>query len=70
VDVRYRLNADGHRLIFSRGDESPQELTAMFGDTFEHPELGSFTFQRDAGGAVTGFVLQSRPLRKLQFDRL
>jgi hypothetical protein len=70
VDVRYRLNADSHRLLFTRGDEGPQELTAMFGETFEHPDLGSFTFQRDAGGAVTGFVLQSRPLRKLQFDRL
>lgn len=70
VDARYHLVADGLRLIFSRGDESPQELTAMFGDTFEHPDLGSFTFQRDAGGAVTGFLLQSRPLRRLQFERL
>jgi len=69
-EIHHRLFVDGKLLFFTRGDADPQELTAMFGETFENPDYGSFTFQRDAGGAVTGFLLKSGPLRQLLFDRL
>lgn len=49
--------------------QAPQELTPMFGETFENPDYGSFTFQRNEQGEITGFVLQSGRVRNLAFIR-
>ena len=69
LDIHYLLQLQDGMLTFSLDDEGPQELTAMFDETFENPDYGSFTFQRDAGGAVTGYLLQSGRVRNLAFLR-
>lgn len=50
-------------------DEGSQELTAMFGETFENPDYGAFTFTRNSSGEVDGFKLQSGRVRNLGFVR-
>ncbi len=84
LDTVYSLNVNEGKLWFSLGkvrprsgreaglghDEDPQELTAMFGETFENPDYGAFTFARDASGQVLSFTLQSGRVRNLSFMRL
>jgi CubicO group peptidase (beta-lactamase class C family) len=65
--IDYHLEVSDGKLWFSLDDEGPQELTAMFGETFENPDYGAFTFNRDIAGYVTGFVLQSGRERNLEF---
>ncbi|HET6565744.1 MAG TPA: DUF3471 domain-containing protein, partial [Xanthomonadales bacterium] len=69
LDITYSLAVSEGKLWFSLDDEGPQELTAMFGETFENPDYGAFTFSRDATGRVTGFKLQSGRVRNLAFVR-
>lgn len=69
LDVVYLLSLQDERLVFRLDDEAPQELTALFGETFENPDYGSFTFERDATGRVVGFELQSGRVRNLRFER-
>jgi hypothetical protein len=69
LDTVYGLSVNEDKLWFSLDDEGPQELTAMFGETFENPDYGAFTFQRDAKGKVAGYTLQSGRVRNLAFAR-
>ncbi|MDZ4729216.1 MAG: serine hydrolase domain-containing protein [Xanthomonadales bacterium] len=69
LDSAYMLNVTEDKLWFSLDDEGPQELTVMFGETFENPDYGAFTFSRNASGQVTGFKLQSGRVRNLVFNR-
>lgn len=69
LDTVYTLSLGEDKLWFNLDDEGPQELTALFGETFENPDYGAFTFTRDAGGRVTGFKLQSGRVRNLAFSR-
>lgn len=67
--TRYRLYVDDDRLMLKLAEVDPMELTPMFDETFEHPDWGAFEFERDAGGAVSGFRLQSGRVRNLAFTR-
>ncbi len=83
LDTVYILELDEGKLWFSLEkvrprsgreaglghDEGPQELTAMFGETFENPAYGAFTFTRNTAGEVEGFTLQSGRVRNLAFVR-
>jgi CubicO group peptidase (beta-lactamase class C family) len=69
LDVSYPVRHDGDRLLFRAPGQAEEELTAMFGETFENPDYGAFEFQRDANGRVTGFRLQSGRVRNLAFER-
>jgi CubicO group peptidase (beta-lactamase class C family) len=69
LDTVYTVSLSEDRLWFSLDDEGPQELTAMFGETFENPDYGAFTFARNANGQVAGFKLQSGRVRNLTFNR-
>jgi len=69
LDTVYTLSVNEGKLWFDLDDEGPQELTAMFGETFENPDYGAFTFARDASGKVVSFKLQSGRVRNLEFVR-
>jgi len=69
LDVSYRLYRSGDRLMLKVPYVAEQELTAMFEETFENPDYGSFTFERAEDGTVTGFTLQSGRVRNLIFSR-
>jgi CubicO group peptidase (beta-lactamase class C family) len=69
LQVWYRLYTDGDELLLRVAGLEPMPLTALFGETFENPDWGSFEFRRDAGGNVTGFKLQSGRVRNLEFKR-
>ena len=69
LDVSYSVRHEGDRLLFRVPNQAEEELTAMFGETFENPDYGAFEFQRDADGRVTGFRLQSGRVRNLAFER-
>lgn len=69
LDTVYTLELDEGKLWFSLDDEGPQELTAMFGDTFENADYGAFTFNTNNAGGVEGFTLQSGRVRNLAFVR-
>jgi len=69
LDTGYRLYLSGDRLMFKIPFVAEQELTAMFGETFENPDYGSFSFERAGDGTVTGFSLQSGRVRNLAFTR-
>jgi len=69
LDITYSLTLNDEKLWFSLEDEGPQELTAMFGETFENPDYGAFTFTRNSAGQVEGYKLQSGRVRNLAFTR-
>jgi len=69
LDLSYDVYLSGDRLMFRIPYVAEQELTAMFEETFENPDYGSFTFERAEDGAVTGFTLQSGRVRNLVFSR-
>lgn len=69
LDTVYTLSLSDNKLWFNLDDEGPQELTAQFGETFENPDYGAFTFTRNASGRVSGFKLQSGRVRNLAFSR-
>lgn len=66
----YQLYLEDEQLLFRIPGQSPQLLTAMFGETFENPEFGSFTFQRSKDGSIERFLLQSGRVRNLAFRRV
>jgi hypothetical protein len=68
-DSQYLLSLQDGKLVFSSGGEAVQELNALFGETFEHPDVGSFIFSRSADGLVTGFLLRSRQAPSQQFRK-
>jgi len=68
--VTYALSVSEDKLWFSLDDEEPEELTAMFDETFENPDYGAFTFNKNADGKVTGFRLQSGRVKNLAFNRV
>lgn len=69
LNVYYVLRLDADSMMLTVPGQAPQELTPMFGETFENPDYGSFTFQRNEQGEITGFVLQSGRVRNLAFIR-
>jgi len=69
LDVSYRLYLSGDRLMLKIPYVAEQELTPMFEQTFENPDYGSFTFERDGDGPATRFTLQSGRVRNLIFSR-
>jgi len=69
LDITYRLYVSGNRLMFEIPYATEQELSPMFGETFENPAYGSFTFARGGDGSVTGFTLQAGRVRNLAFSR-
>jgi CubicO group peptidase (beta-lactamase class C family) len=69
LQIVYSLNANDGKLWFDLDDEGQQELTAMFGETFENPDYGAFTFEKHPDGKITGFKLQSGRVRNLAFVR-
>jgi CubicO group peptidase (beta-lactamase class C family) len=70
LDVSYTLRLDGAKLLFRVTGQTEEELTAMFGETFENPDYGAFDFERAPDGRVTSFKLQSGRVRNLAFVRL
>ncbi len=68
-DFHFVLTVEDGKLLFRSGDRAKQELTALFDDTFEQPDVGSFIFSRNADGAVTGFLLRSRTAPSLQLQK-
>jgi len=70
IDTEYFLSMDGDLLMFTLDNEPPQELTAMFDETFENADYGSFSFQFDESGEIRGFILQFDGERNLVFDRV
>lgn len=69
LEISYALTVSEDKLWFSLDDEGLQELTAMFGETFENPDYGAFTFSKNSAGKVDGFKLQSGRVRNLEFVR-
>ncbi len=69
LQVSYELKVLKDRLVFQVANKEPQEISALFGETFENPDWGSFRFVRDDNGEVTGFRLQSGRVRNLAFFR-
>jgi len=69
LDVTYLLGLSPGALTFRVAHLSPRELTPMFGETFEDPDYGAFTFGRNADGVIDGFVLQQRGAGRLKFSR-
>lgn len=69
LDVVYRLGVRDGTLVFELDEEPAREITALFGETFETPDFGAFTFERSEDGTVTGFRLQSGRVRNLAFHR-
>ncbi len=69
LDITYTLTVSDDKLWFDLEDEGPQELTPMFGETFENPDYGAFTFTRDSAGKVDGYKLQAGRVRNLGFVR-
>lgn len=69
LDVTYPLTVEDGVLWFRPPNQAAQELTAMFGETFENPDYGAFEFRRGPDGAVSGFSLQSGRVRNLAFGR-
>lgn len=70
LQTQYGLTVNDEKLWFSLDDEDPQELTAMFGETFENPDYGAFKFTKNSAGQVEGFKLQSGRVRNLAFTRI
>jgi len=68
-DSHYLLSLQDGKLVFSSEGQAQQELNALFGETFEHPDVGSFIFSRNADGLVTGFLLRSRQAPSQEFRR-
>jgi CubicO group peptidase (beta-lactamase class C family) len=69
LDVQYRVRVSEDHLLVQIEDEQPQDLTPMFDDTFENPDLGAFEFLRGPEGNIAGFRLQSGRVRNLVFYR-
>jgi len=65
----YLLTLEEGGLTFRSGASPVQELTPLFDDTFEHPDVGSFIFARNADGAITGFSLHSRQAPVRVFEK-
>ena len=68
-EAHYVLTVEDGKLLFQSGEGAKQELDALFGDTFEEPETGSFIFRRNADGKVSGFTLRSRKTPSQAFER-
>ena len=69
LDVEFLVRASDEALTVRLEDESMLDLTAMFDDTFENPDLGSFEFLRTPEGKIVAFKLQSGRVRNLVFYR-
>jgi len=69
LDIEYRVRVSGDHLLVQIEDEQTQDLTPMFEDTFENPDLGAFEFRRGPEGKIAGFKLQSGRVRNLLFYR-
>jgi len=69
LSVEYLIRVSEDHLLLQIEDEQSQDLTAMFDDTFENPDLGAFEFLRGPDGKIAGFKLQSGRVRNLMFYR-
>lgn len=63
------LAVEDGKLLFRSADDEKHELTALFGETFEHPDTGSFIFNRGADGQISGFLLRSRQAPGQVFEK-
>jgi len=63
------LGLEEGRLAFRSGTEPAQQLTPLFEDTFENADVGSFIFERNADGVLTGFSLHRRGSPVQIFDK-
>lgn len=66
---RFLLAVEDGKLLFRSADGGKQELNALFGETFEHPDTGSFIFNRGADGQISGFLLRSRQAPGQVFEK-
>jgi len=69
LDVEYLIRVSGDHLLLQIKDEQVRDLTPMFDDTFENPDLGAFEFLRGPEGGIAAFKLQSGRVRNLVFYR-
>lgn len=69
LDVEYVVGVFEDHLLLQIEDEPPHDLTPMFNDTFENPDLGAFEFLRGPEGNIASFRLQSGRVRNLMFYR-
>ena len=68
LQVTYTLALDDGALTLRIGSRSPSALSLTQQDQAT-AEVGTMIFARDAGGAVTGFVLQSGRVRNMRFGK-
>jgi CubicO group peptidase (beta-lactamase class C family) len=69
LDVDYLIRVSGDHLLLHVDDGKTYDLTPMFDDTFENPDLGAFEFLRGTNGKVSGLKVQSGRVRNLMFYR-
>ncbi len=69
LQVTYTIALDEGALTLRIQSKPPSALSANQKDKAS-AEVGTMAFERDAGGAVTGFTLQSGRVRNLRFEKI
>ena len=68
IDPVYRIAVENGALMLMRSKSKPTKLRPALVDYFEGPD-GAVHFERDASGAVTGFVLNSGRIKNFRFAK-
>jgi len=68
IDPVYRIFVENGSLMLKRLKSKPRKLLPTLVDYFEGP-YGDLHFQRDPGGRITGFVLNSGRIKNFRFTR-
>jgi hypothetical protein len=69
LDATYRLAVENEKLTVRQKGQQPRALTPTTRDGFIGPGGGTFEFQRDAQGRVSGFLVQAGRIRGVAFAR-
>jgi hypothetical protein len=68
IDPVYRIIVDGERLTLVRLKHKPDMLRPMVKDVFSG-DIGTVRFARDAGGNISGFVLNAGRIQNFHFAK-
>jgi len=68
IDPIYRILIENGKLVLKRSKQKPQTLSPLITDYFGGSD-GNLHFERDAGGHVIGFALNSGRIRNFRFAR-
>lgn len=69
AEATVSIAVDGETLVASNGPDSKGTMVAADADVFTVADVGTFAFDRDRRGKVTGFRFFSGRLRGLRFER-